>query len=167
MMMRRAMAEKTRALSTNSTDNLQYTFESPNILQSSRRLVIQNKTTCTKRDMEEQYLGTTVESVLKYMKYRFVFDSVICTSSRVDDNDKPVLTGKGDSGGPLVVNRNDSSGGANKRISVLVGVVSYSYSDEESCTLLQDIKDNRTFDFYSSVSFYRNWIDLAVLSYGV
>jgi len=45
---------------------------------------------------------------------------------------------------------------------VLVGVVSYSIPFDEKVFMYDGV--NRTVDFYTSVAFYRNWIDLVVKS---
>jgi len=141
-------------------DNL----ESPDILQASKKFRIQNQTYCTRRDLELQYLSTTEHEIIKHKKYLSVFNSTLCTLSRGEDEDKLVHVGNGDSGGPLVIFNNVTDG---IELPILVGVVSYGISDEDSAKPCSSRKDhvNNTIEYFTSVPFFREWIDLTVASF--
>jgi secreted trypsin-like serine protease len=139
-------------------------LESPDILQAGKKFVIQNQTYCTGRDLELQYINTAQE-IMRHTKYLSIFNSTLCTLSKVDKEteDRLVHVGQGDSGGPLVVYQNVTDG---IELPILVGVVSYGIADDDdsiSCSKKDSV--NNTIEYFSSVPFYREWIDLTVSSY--
>lgn len=129
----------------------------PNILQSSRQFEIQNRSFCNERDLSQ--FGAPRPAVLSHAKYLYVFDATICTLTKAG-NKLEVNTGRGDSGGGLIAFVNNTNG---TQQPVLVGVVSYSIPYDDKVMLYDSV--NRTVDFYTSVAFFRGWIDLVVASF--
>ncbi|CAL8093195.1 unnamed protein product [Orchesella dallaii] len=127
--------------------------QGPNILQSTKLLEIQNQSFCNERELSQ--LAGPREAVISHAKYKYVFDSTVCTLTQ-NGSKLEVNTGRGDSGGPLVVYLNETK-------PVLVGVVSYSIPSDEMTLALDGV--NRSLDFFASVAFYRGWIDLVVKSF--
>ncbi|XP_035710384.1 uncharacterized protein LOC118436411 [Folsomia candida] len=136
----------------------QFELDTPTILQSSKRFVIQNRTVCNARDLL-QYSAASAASVEHYLKYQGVFESTLCTlgAPTTKNDERPVSTGKGDSGGALIVYVD--------QVPHVVGVVSYGVSENAEQEICNPGVNNGTFDYFSSVPFFRGWIDLVVLSH--
>ncbi|CAG7720195.1 unnamed protein product [Allacma fusca] len=130
----------------NLTEENNGTAESPLILALNDRFIIQNQSECNAEQI--RYIGQSVEQLAVHPKYEHILESVICTETF-----NPAMgrahVGQGDSGGPVVVK---SKTGEN----IVVGIVSHSVPNEDPLNV-EEPKD-----FFASVAFYRNWIDLAI-----
>jgi len=137
-------------------------------LHSSNSLVVLKQELCILTHWG--VLNETQQQIVMHPKYVSTFNSTICTHGVTEIPDGmnngtrtvSVGVGKGDSGGPLVVYRNESDSTStesmksdnNKTVPVLAGIVSVG---REIFGLY--------FSFYTSVAFYREWIDLVMNSF--
>ncbi|OXA55660.1 vitamin K-dependent protein C isoform X2 [Folsomia candida] len=122
----------------------------PTILQSTGKMFVENKTYCDA--FLEKGWAASKSLMASYPKYYNAYESVFCTSSKNDSISK--LVGSGDSGGSIIVFDKTHD----PPLPVQIGIVSYGLDGLES----KREHDNVFVDFFQSVSFYRDWIDLAM-----